>query len=194
MVQWELDSFYLKFKNLLRSEKDATLTLKAEAGRAFVTLSLDIGQVHSEHGQLQPHGPRNGPARLRRCEKRAAARADAENASAEVIEAKDVELAEKAEEVLAGTIGSAAGEAAGLNLASKANEFDEKPAEKAETLEDLKDEVCPDDIYRFPNDSNVLSVGTQTLECGVANSHPSKSTLDFYTLTYDDYDEYDDPD
>ena len=147
---------------------------------------FELCEVHSEHGQLQPHGPRNGPARLRRREKRAAARADAENASAEVIEAKDVELAEKAEEVLADTIGSAAGEAAGLNLASKANEFDEKPAEKAETLEDLKDEVCPDDIYRFPNDSNVLSVGTQTLECGVANSHPSKSTLDFYTLTYDD--------
>ena len=191
MVQWELDSFYLKFKNLLCSEKDATLTLKAEAGRAFVTLSLDLGHVHSEHGQLQ-HGPRNGPARLRRREKRAAARADAEKASAEAT--KDVELAEKAEEVLAATIGSAAEEAVELNLAAKAKESDEKPTEKVETLHDLKDEVCPDEVYRCQNDSNVVSVGTQTLECGVALAHPSKSSLDFYTLTYDDYDDFDDPD
>ena len=69
MVQWELDSFYVKFKNLLRAEKDATLTLKAEAGRASVTLSLDLGHVLSEHDQFQPHRLRNGPARQRRRER-----------------------------------------------------------------------------------------------------------------------------
>ena len=73
MVQFELDSFYVKFKNLLRAEKDATLTLKSEAGRAVITLSVDLGHVLSEPGHQQ-HLPRNGPSRQRRREKRAAAR------------------------------------------------------------------------------------------------------------------------
>ena len=73
MVQFELDSFFIKFMNLLKAEKDATLSLKSEGGRAFVSLSLDLGHVLSEQGQFPP-GARNGPARIRRPEKRAAAR------------------------------------------------------------------------------------------------------------------------
>jgi hypothetical protein len=72
MVQSELDSFYVKFKHLLRAERDATLTIKSVAGRAVITLSLDLGHVLSEPGH-QPHHPRNGPSRQRRREKRAAA-------------------------------------------------------------------------------------------------------------------------
>ena len=73
MVQSEFDSFYVKFKHLLCAEKDATLTIKSEAGRAVITLSVDLGHVLSEPGH-QPHRPRNGPSRQRRREKRAAAR------------------------------------------------------------------------------------------------------------------------
>ena len=187
MVQWELDSFYVKFKNLLRAEKDATLTLKAEAGRASVTLSLDLGHVLSEHDQFQPHRLRNGPARQRRREKRAAARA--EKVLAEAVEAKDVEPAEKVEEVLA-TNSSAAEEAAVLDSVAKSKELyksNEKTTEKVEeTVRDLKDEVCPDEIYRCQNQSKLVSVGTQTLECGVAHTQSSKSMFDYYTLRYDD--------
>ena len=187
MAQWELDSFYVKFKNLLRSEKDATLTLKAEAGRAFVTLTLDLGHVLSEHEQPQPRGPRNGPARQRRREKRAAARADAEKASVAGI--KDDEIAEKAEEVCP-TNGSAAEEAADVNSAAKAKEHNEKPIEKVEEpVDDLKDEVCPDELYRCRNESKLVSV--ETLECGVA---PTKDTTKFYTITYEDYDDTDEED
>mgnify|MGYP006062008463 CR=1 FL=1 len=93
--------------------------MKAEAGRAFVTLTLDLGHVLSEHEQLQPRGPRNGPARQRRREKRAAARADAENALAEgVEEAKDIQQTEKVEEVPA-NIDSVAEGAAVSNSAAK---------------------------------------------------------------------------
>ena len=74
MAQQELDSFFVKFKCLLQLEKDATLTLKSEAGRAFVTLSLDLGHVRSEQDLPLRGGPRNGPARIRRREKRKAAR------------------------------------------------------------------------------------------------------------------------
>jgi hypothetical protein len=51
----------------------STLTLRSEAGRAFVTLSVDLGHVLSELG-LQQLRPRNGPARQRRREKCAADR------------------------------------------------------------------------------------------------------------------------
>ena len=82
MINYELDSVYVKFKTLLANEQDATLTLKSEAGRACVTLCLDLGHVHSGQDQ-QPGGPRNGPARQRRREKRAAARLANDEQSAE---------------------------------------------------------------------------------------------------------------
>ena len=188
MVQRELDSFYVKFKNLLRSEKDATLTLKAEAGKASVTLSVDLGHVLSEHDQLQPRGPRNGPARHRRREKRAAARAEAEKASAEGVKAKDFKIDEKAEQVFDAN-GSATEEVAALNSAAKAKEQDDKPTEKVvEPVEELKDEVCPDEIYRCKHESKLVSIGIQTLECGTQSS---TRNLEFYTLTYEDYDDPD---
>ena len=110
MVQFELDSFYVKFMNLLQAEKDATLTLKSEAGRAVITLSDDLGPVLSEAGHQQ-HRPQNGPSRRRRREKHAAARQEekaAEEASisaAKALEAlKLTEKVEKVEKVDASTI------------------------------------------------------------------------------------------
>ena len=125
----------------------------------------------------------NGPARQGRHEKRAAARADAEKASVAGI--KDDEIAEKAEEVCP-TNGSAVEEAADVNSAAKAKEHNEKPIEK---VEDLKDEVCPDELYGCRNESKLVSV--ETLECGVA---PTKDTTKFYTITYEDYDDTDEED
>ena len=70
----ELDSFYVKFKTLLHAGKDATLSMKSDAGKAIVTLSLDLGQF-SLPDQYPPR-PRDGPARRQRRERRAAARAE----------------------------------------------------------------------------------------------------------------------
>ena len=61
MALLELDNLYVKFKNLLVAEKDATLTLKALSGRSQVTLSVDLGNVHSEYAH-QPHQTRSGPS------------------------------------------------------------------------------------------------------------------------------------
>ena len=96
MVQSELDSFYVKFKHLLRAEKDATLTIKSEAGRAVITLSVDLGHVLSEPGHHQSSGhhplrPRNGPSRQRRREKRAAAREQQEAVAVEEAEKESKE-------------------------------------------------------------------------------------------------------
>ena len=39
----------------------------------------------------------------------------------------------------------------------------DKPTEKIVEPEDLKDEVCPDEIYRCKHESKQVSVGTQNL-------------------------------
>ena len=54
-------------------------------------------------------------------------------------------------------------------------------------VKDLDDEVCPDEIYQ--SHSNLISLATQTLECGVAQTAASKSVFDYYTLRYDDSDD-----
>ena len=89
MTVSELDTFYFKFKNLVLAEKNATLTLKSEAGRTDVTLSVDLGHLLADAGPQQPHHGRNGPARRRWRERRAAARCQ------EAVEAS--KCAEKAE-------------------------------------------------------------------------------------------------
>ena len=81
MTVSELDTLYFKFKNLVLAEKNATLTLKSEAGRTDVTLTVDLGHLLADAGPQQPYHGRNGPARRRRRERRAAARQEAEEAS-----------------------------------------------------------------------------------------------------------------
>ena len=88
MAVSEIDTFYFKFKNLCVAGINATLTLHSEEGRAQVTLNADLGHLRPGVGpKQQPHG-RNGPARVRRRARRAAARqsADAVEASTEVVE------------------------------------------------------------------------------------------------------------
>ena len=54
-----LDSFNFKFKNLLHAEKDVILTIKSEAGQAHVSLSQDLGHVHTLPFKCS-RNPRNG--------------------------------------------------------------------------------------------------------------------------------------
>ena len=207
MAQRELDSFYVKFKNLLREEKDATLTLKSEAGRAFVTLSLDLGHVFS--GQdLFPRsgGPRNGPARIRRREKRAAARAElaTEETSDNVESTATVEETE--------TFNKPAAEEATVKVKSTDNVADEEKVEEpndaeqaedqeieetaekakenneevtAAKVEDVADEFCTDDVYHFKPKETKFA-GTQTLESEPLPNSKSKPSFDYYSLRYDD--------
>ena len=67
----DIDSFVLKFKQLLHSGKKAHLELKSLAGKAMVHLSVEV----DDDQQFQPRAqPRNGPACQRRRERRAAER------------------------------------------------------------------------------------------------------------------------
>ena len=204
MSQRELDSFYVKFKNLLRGEKDATLTLKSEAGRAFVSLSLDLGHVLSGQDLSPRGGPKNGPARVRRREKRAAAREKLANEK----DVDDVEPTANVEETR--TIEKpTAEEATGIveatdNVARKDDEPADAEEVKAEEtkgavekapessekvtagkVEDIDDEFCTDDLYNS-KPKETKSVETQTIESGPLPNTPSKPGFDYYSLTYDD--------
>ena len=56
---------------------------------------------------------------------------------------------------------------------------------KLVSVGDLMDEVCPDENYTQLK--KLISVETQTLECGLAAlTTASKSLFDYYTLQYDD--------
>jgi hypothetical protein len=85
MALSEIDSFVFKFKNLLHLEKDATLTMKSEAGRAVVTLSVELGHVLSAPLHFM-RKPRNGPSRQRRRDKRASARQSEKDTGKEATE------------------------------------------------------------------------------------------------------------
>ena len=73
MAQSELDNFFTKFKNLLHSGSDATLTVKSEAGKASVTLHLNPSHVVHPHDD-HPHRRREGQTRQRHHLRRAASR------------------------------------------------------------------------------------------------------------------------
>ena len=98
MAQSELESVVNKFKALLNAGKNAHLSLKSEAGKAFVSLSVEIEQ--NEASRLY-RPARNGPARQRRRERRELARAQAtvaaEDAAAGVtLEDTEMEASEAA--------------------------------------------------------------------------------------------------
>ena len=69
----EIDSFVLKYKNLLLAGIDANLTIISQAGKAVLTLTAEVDVSH-------PHPRHVGAARVRRRERRAAERAAAGDA------------------------------------------------------------------------------------------------------------------
>ena len=52
MAVSEIDTFYLKFKNLCVAGINATLTLHSEEGRAQVTLNADLGQSSNPMAEM----------------------------------------------------------------------------------------------------------------------------------------------
>ena len=58
----EIDSFIFKFKHLWKSGRSASLSLKSDAGKAQVTLLVDLDEVQLPSVQ-HPVWSRNGPAR-----------------------------------------------------------------------------------------------------------------------------------
>ena len=71
MAKSEIDSFFFKYKNLLIAGKSANLTLRAEAGKATITLAVEVEDLEHVHPNNRA---RDGLSRQRRREKRAKAR------------------------------------------------------------------------------------------------------------------------
>ena len=76
MIISEFDSFIWKFKKKKKTE----LVIKSEAGKAIVKLTAEV-EITQEKPYVQ--SSRNGPACQRRCERRAAARAEDVSVAAE---------------------------------------------------------------------------------------------------------------
>ena len=51
MALLEIDSFYVKFKNLLLSGRNASLTIKSNDGKAEVNLRIELDSVHLKQAQ-----------------------------------------------------------------------------------------------------------------------------------------------
>ena len=162
---------------------------------------INVSSLTSEQGQF-PQGHMNGPARMRRREKRAAAREKlaTEEANKQVESTANVEktsLADKpAAEEATGKVKSAdnVDKTRSEESADNAEQVEEskKTAEKAvdenvatEKVE-LDDEFCTDEVYNFKQTES-RTVETQTLESGPLPSTPSsKPGFDYYSLSYED--------
>ena len=126
MAKAEIYSFILKFKNLLISGRNATLVIKSNAGKAEVSLNVELGQVLPPHVQHQHHRSRDGPSRQRRKLRRAEARA----------------AASKPEEALVIIDDEAQPAAEASRVIEKENDFVQTASET------LKDEFCPDETFQ----------------------------------------------
>ena len=99
MLNTELDSFILKFKQLCQAGLDAHLAVDSQAGKVWVHLHVPLGQALGPSQEEQPtqiRKNRNGPSRQRRRARRKAARLEAttENDTEQV--QTEVIIAEKA--------------------------------------------------------------------------------------------------
>ena len=144
----EIDSFILKFKSLLQAGRNASLTVKAEAGKASVSLHVNLGDVlPPEFLQQHRHGSRNGPARQRRRERRATARKEKAKSA---VEANEVVELEVVEETSTDSTTHDTTEAIGLEvveeIASSSNVTE--ASEFGATLREVHDEFCPEDLFK----------------------------------------------
>ena len=133
MACQEIDSFILKYKNLMSARRNARLNIQAKAGKAYVNLSVELEHpAGCDHPQN--HRSKNGPARQRRRLRRAAAR-EAENAV--------VVDSEVAKETVGNKVGDIAEEAS-----------TEKTSTTKNVIEDLVDEFCSDEEYQKEVEEN----------------------------------------
>jgi hypothetical protein len=141
MALKELDSFLSKFKNLLRTGRSANLEMKSSTGKVEVHLSVELDDIPPVT-ILCPQS-RNGPARQRRREKRAAAREA--KAAEEANSGKPAAVEESIEKNnpidddsrIEKNVAEVATDAATVNVI----------VETDRDFEELDDEFCPDDEF-----------------------------------------------
>ena len=196
MANIEIDSFVRKFKTLCQLGRSANLTLSSNAGKASLHLRVDLG-VLSQESPPPPKQTRNGPARLRRREKRAAARkANAEEAEA-TLTAEEREVLEWAEKAKTKAVAEKA-----IVPVEESTDVEPKKTEQVEketqtSAVEVTDELCKDSEYgsKSPNDSKEEPKSVEAASHQKPPPIRDRRTLggiDYYTMTYDDPSDDDD--
>ena len=75
----ELESFIFKFNHLWKTGQDAHIDIHSHAGNAWVGISLNLGQFPGPRACKDPQRKNFSPSRVRRKERRAAARSFNQN-------------------------------------------------------------------------------------------------------------------
>ena len=157
MANIEIDSFVRKFKTLCQHGRSANLTLSFIAGKASLHLHVDLGVLGQESPpHLSSKPTRNGPARLRPREKRAAARKANAEETESFLTAEEKEvlvLAEKAEDKAVAVKAIVTLEDSADFEAKETGQV--KEATKTSEVEVIN-EICADAEYgsRSPNNSD----------------------------------------
>jgi hypothetical protein len=143
----ELDSFFLKFKNLRQAGWNAKLTLDSNHGKLEVNLSVELGDAHVFRKS------KNSPSRQRRRARRSAAQDAAKKAACDNGQ----------------IVATAAGKVAeGISTAEKSTA---KATETTPIVPPLEDEVCADHDYLENGDDDDTFVEEILLEA----NHPEES-------------------
>ena len=122
----EIDNFIWKFKTLLHAGKKANLSINSEAGKALVTLTVEVNVPPFPSKSF-----RNGPSRQRRRIRRAGERAAAVIAAAEDAADQQSEVTEEVTDDVSN------------NLKATVEEVCQIPVEKAATAkEDITCDLC----------------------------------------------------
>jgi hypothetical protein len=199
MANYEIDCFVSKFKVLCQAGRSASLTLSSNAGKASLNLSVDLGVLPDE-GLHHPHHPRNhsrnGPARQRQREKRAAARRVQAEEAEEALNAEEKKVLEMAERaalnshVQESTAPAKAAEGSEGEKVVIVEAYNDKTTKTSDT--EIVDEVCSDSVYesRLPDDTEANPKpenGTsKSLKPPPVRGERSLGGIDYYTLTYED--------
>ena len=175
MANQEINSFILKFKNLWRAGKNANLTIKSLAGKAHVSLNVELDDNPADldqhqHGKLR-NGSRNGPARQRRRLRRAAA-PQAEKAEEAVTE----EEAENA------TVDKESTEISSVAVKAIVNQTTSATTDNV--MGDLVDEFCSEEEYTTEIEEHLETFEVIYHDSGKSENEILNETKNFLIQTF----------
>ena len=169
MFVTELGTFVKKFHQLWHDGFTAHLDLDTQAGNAWVGLRVQLGQVPGPpHWQVHPypqqvHTKSESPSRQRRRARRAAAAKATNTNDSEAVEASTAENGKENTEVVAEKVTDST--IVAENSVEKVElKEDAENATIKSTLEDISDEVCPDEVYHGVRNQESLTRRMCSLE------------------------------
>ena len=178
----ELDTFVFKFRNLWRAGRNARLYVEANAGKANVSLHLDLGDSPPQTGPPQGphHHKRNSPSQQRRRERRAelrlASKAGAQEKAEELIDNENAEEVidnEKAEEATENNV------VQNKEISAEAEQAQSATDKENGKTEEVCDEFCSDASF-FDNTENIDDCENYLVKyCDATRNSQAQDALNF---------------